>query len=178
MYRRSLLAGLAMAPVAGFAAEPVRVVASFSILGDLVRQIGGDRVLVEALVGPNGDVHVYEPRPKDLRTLMGAGVLVRNGLGLEGWMDRLTGSADFKGVVVVAAGKVVPRIMREDSGAIATDPHAWQDPANVLLYVDAIRDGLCSADPANAVAYREAAARYGVEVVRVGNWIGSAMGIG
>jgi zinc/manganese transport system substrate-binding protein len=175
MHRRLFIAALGLAPVAARAAGGLRVVASFSILGDLVRQVGGDAVSVEALVGPDGDVHVYEPRPKDLRTLMAAGVLVRNGLGLEGWMDRLTGAADFKGKVVVASEKVTARTMKKESGAIATDPHAWQDPANAILYVRAIGDGLAAADPSKAGSYRAAAERYGAEIARVDGWIGAAL---
>jgi zinc/manganese transport system substrate-binding protein len=186
MHRRSLLArvglatvGLATvdlatsgrAPFAARAAGPLRVLASFSILGDLTRQVGGDAVSVDSLVGANGDVHVYEPRPKDLRTLMAASVLVRNGLGLEGWMDRLTGAADFKGKVVVAADKVAARTMKQDSGAIATDPHAWQDPRNAILYVQAITAGLAAADPANAALYRNAAERYSARIVDTDAWI-------
>jgi zinc/manganese transport system substrate-binding protein len=175
MYRRLFIAALGLTPVVARAAGVLRVVASFSILGDLVRQVGGDAVSVEALVGPDGDVHVYEPRPKDLRTLMAAGVLVRNGLGLEGWMDRLTGAADFKGTVVVASDKVVARTMKEDGGAVATDPHAWQDPANAILYVRAIAEGLAVADAAHAAAYRAAAERYGAEIARVDGWIGATL---
>lgn len=176
MRRRSFIAALGLAPLAARAAERLRVVASFSILGDLVRQVGGDAVSVEALVGPNGDVHVYEPRPKDLRTLLAAGLLVRNGLGLEGWMDRLTQAAGFKGQVVVAAAKVKPRTMKEDGGAIATDPHAWQDPANAILYVQAIADGLAAADPARAAAYRASGERYAAEITKVDGWIGATLG--
>jgi len=175
MRRRSFLAGLAtVCPLgcrAARAAAPLRVVASFSILADLVRQVGGGAVAVESLVGPNGDVHVYEPRPKDLRTLIDAGLLVRNGLGLEGWMDRLTGAADFKGQVVVAAAMVTPRMMRDDGGLLATDPHAWQDPRNAILYVRAISDGLAAADPANAATYRDSAARYGARIAQADAWI-------
>jgi zinc/manganese transport system substrate-binding protein len=171
MRRRSFLAALGLAPFAARAAETLRVVASFSILGDLTRQVGGDAVAVETLVGADGDVHVYEPRPKDLRTLMAARVLVRNGLGLEGWMDRLTGAAGFKGSVVVASDKVTPRTMKEAGGAIATDPHAWQDPGNAILYVRAIADGLASADPANAAAYRDSAERYVARIAQAGAWI-------
>jgi zinc/manganese transport system substrate-binding protein len=171
MHRRTFFATLGLAPFAARAAGPLRVIASFSILGDLTRQVGGDAVSVEDLVGPDGDVHVYEPRSKDLRNLMAAGVLVQNGLGLEGWMDRLTGAADFKGKVVVASAKVTPRTMKDDGGTIATDPHAWQDPANATLYVAAIADGLAAADPANATVYRDAAARYAARIVRTGAWI-------
>jgi zinc/manganese transport system substrate-binding protein len=171
MRRRSVLAGLILAPIAARATGKLNVVASFSILGDLARQIGGGAVSVETLVGPNGDVHVYDPKPKDLRTLMSAGLLVRNGLGLEGWMDRLTGAAGYKGKVVVAAEKVTPRTMTEDGGAIATDPHAWQDPRNAILYVQSIADGLAAVDPANAALYRDRATRYSALIGQADAWI-------
>jgi zinc/manganese transport system substrate-binding protein len=175
MLRRSLLAAFSAVPFVARAGAPLRVVASFSILGDLTRQVGGDAVAVDTLVGPDGDVHVYEPHPKDLRTLMSAGVLVRNGLGLEGWMDRLTGAADFHGKVVVAAERVAARTMREDSGAIATDPHAWQDPRNTVLYVQTIADGLAAADPANAEAFHGSAARYAGRIAEADPWIASTL---
>jgi zinc/manganese transport system substrate-binding protein len=177
MRRRSLIAAAALLGPAGFrlplagAAETLRVVASFSILGDLTRQVGGDAVSVEALVGPDGDVHIYEPRPRDLRTLMAAGLLVRNGLGLEGWMDRLTGAAGFKGKQVVASAKVTARTMKQDGGGVATDPHAWQDPRNAILYVQAIADGLAAADPANAGRYRDAATGYAARIAQIDAWI-------
>ena len=170
------LSPLGLAPVALRAAGPLRVVATFSILADLTRQVGGDTISVDALVGPDGDVHVYEPRPRDLRTLLAADLLVRNGLGLEGWMDRLTEAAGFKGAVVVAADQVARRTMKQDGGAIATDPHAWQDPANGMLYVRAITDGLAATDPANAVFYRSAAARFSGEISRVDAWIEAKLG--
>jgi zinc/manganese transport system substrate-binding protein len=115
---------------------------------------------VDALVGPDGDAHVYEPRPHDLRTLLAAGLLVRNGLGLEGWMDRLTQAAGFKGKIVVAASKVTPRTMRENGGPLTTDPHAWQDPRNGELYVQAIAEGLAGMDARNAAVYRATAENY------------------
>jgi zinc/manganese transport system substrate-binding protein len=174
MRRRSLIAGVMLAPVSAVAAGPVRVLASFSVLADLVRQVGGDAVAVEAFVGPDGDAHVYEPTPRDLRRLLTADLLVRNGLGLEGWMDRLTQAAGFKGRVVVAATAVVPRTMKADGGAIATDPHAWQDPRNAVLYVRAIAEGLASADVANAAGYRAAADRYSAAIQEVDGWIEAA----
>ena len=163
-------------PFAARADGTLRVIASFSILADLVRQIGGDAVAVASLVGPDGDAHVFEPRPKDLRMLLAAGVLVRNGLGLEGWMDRLTETAGFKGTVVVAADKVMPRTMKEESGAIATDPHAWQDPRNTVLYVEAIAAGLAAADPVNAGRYRDSAGRYAEQIEQVDRWIAATLG--
>jgi zinc/manganese transport system substrate-binding protein len=176
MRRRSLIAALGMtplgmAPLAARAAIPLRVVASFSILADLTRQIGGSAVSVEALVGPDGDVHVYDPRPKDLRTLMQAALLVRNGLGLEGWMDRLTGAAAFKGKVVAAAERVIPRTMKEGGGTIATDPHAWQDPRNAILYVRSITEGLIAAGPVNAAIFRDNAAHFDDRIAQADSWI-------
>jgi zinc/manganese transport system substrate-binding protein len=181
MDRRSLLAGLALTPLAARAEGVIEAIASFSILADLSRQIadpahpGGAVVRVVALVGPDADVHVYEPTPADLRALMRAKLLVTNGLRLEGWIDRLTGAVRFNGVTVVAAEKVVPRTMKEESGAIATDPHAWQDPSNALLYVDAIAAGLAAADPANAAGYRSSAARYARRIAEADSWVASRL---
>jgi len=176
MHRRLLLGAIGLAPFTAQAAEKPRVVASFSILADLTQQVGGQAVTVEALVGPDGDVHVYEPRPRDLRRLMGASLLVRNGLGLEGWMDRLTGAADFKGTVVVAANKVTPRTMKEASGALATDPHAWQDPRNAILYVQTIAEGLATTDPADAAAFHASAEHYVAEIMQADAWIEATLG--
>jgi len=176
MYRRLLLGAIGLAPFTAQAAEKPRVVASFSILADLTQQVGGQAVTVEALVGPDGDVHVYEPRPRDLRRLMGASLLVRNGLGLEGWMDRLTGAADFKGTVVVAANKVTPRTMKEAGGALATDPHAWQDPRNAILYVQTIAEGLATTDPADAAAFHASAEHYVAEIMQTDAWIEATLG--
>jgi zinc/manganese transport system substrate-binding protein len=174
MDRRLLLTAAGYLPLGAKAAgvaKPLRVVASFSILADLVRQIGGDAVSVDSLVGPDGDVHVYDPRPRDLRVLMQAGLLVRNGLGLEGWMDRLTSAAGYQGAVVVAADKVMRRTLKVSGGAIATDPHAWQDPRNALDYVQSITGGLAAADASNAATYRDSAARYDSEILQVDRWI-------
>ena len=171
MRRRLFTAAVTLVPFAALAVEKPRVMATFSILADLVSQVSGGAVSVEALVGPDGDVHVYEPRPKDLRTLLAAALVVRNGLGLEGWMDRLTAASGYKGRIVVAAEKVTPRTMTENGGAIATDPHAWQDPRNAILYVQAIADGLASADPSGAATYHDAASRYVAEIAQTDTWI-------
>jgi len=167
--RRRLLLSLpllaAVRPVLA-SAERLSVVASFSILADMAAAVGGAFVSVRSLVGPDQDVHVYEPRPHDLRAVMAAAVVLRNGLGLEGWITRLTGAAGFRGQVVTAAEHVTPRTMRLDSGAIATDPHAWQDPRNAILYVQAIAAGLAAADPSHADAYAQAATRYAAAIAQ------------
>jgi zinc/manganese transport system substrate-binding protein len=156
--------GLALALLLGLsggaeAADKIKAIASFSILGDMVRQVGGDRVEVAALVGSDGDAHVYEPTPADAKNLSAANILFVNGLGFEGWMDRLENSSGFKGKVVVASNGVKSRQMVEDEKKI-TDPHAWQSLANGKLYVANIRDGLIAVDPDGRATYEANAAKY------------------
>ena len=152
MHRRSfLITAAALAAILGAsagaqAANPMKVSASFSILGDMVRQVGGDRVEVFTFVGPNGDAHVYEPTPADAKELSESKVLFINGLGLEGWMTRLEKSSGFKGTVVTASKAITPREMVEDEKTV-TDPHAWQSLANGKIYLANIRDALIAADP-------------------------------
>jgi len=152
-----LAAGLGFAPCSALRAaeEPLPVVASFSILADLARNIGGPRVAVAALVGPDSDAHVYEPGAADGRTLARARLVIVNGLGFEGWMDRLIRASKTTASVVVASASVAPRKL--EGGA---DPHAWQDPGNVKIYVANIRDALIAADPQGAADYRTRAADY------------------
>ena len=144
---------------AGAQAEPMKVSASFSILGDMVKQVGGGRVEVFTFVGPNGDAHVYEPTPADAKELSESKVLFINGLGLEGWMMRLEKSSGFKGTVVTASKGITPRKMVEDEKTI-TDPHAWQDLANGKIYVANIRDALIAADPDGKAAYEANAQKF------------------
>jgi len=153
--------GLLILLAAALLATPVRaenrlnVVASFSILGDFVKNVGGDKVNVTTLVGPNGDVHVYTPAPDDARKVADARLLVVNGLGLEGWLPRLLQASGSKATIVIASKSVAPL----QSGS-AADPHAWQSVANAKIYVGNIRDALIAADPADAGTFRANAARY------------------
>jgi zinc/manganese transport system substrate-binding protein len=135
--------------------DPLKVVASFSILGDFVKNVGGDRVEVTTLVGPNGDVHVYTPAPADAKKIADARLVVINGLGLEGWLPRLVQSSGSKAAIVTATDGIVPL----KSGS-AADPHAWQSVANAKVYVANIRDALVAADPADAAAFRANADGY------------------
>jgi zinc/manganese transport system substrate-binding protein len=137
------------------AGDRVKVVASFSILGDFVKNVGGDRVEVTTLVGPNGDIHVYTPAPADAKKIADAKLVVVNGLGLEGWLPRLVQSSGSKAVIVTASDGVVPL----KSGS-AADPHAWQAVANAKIYVANIRDALVAADPEEAAAFRSNADGY------------------
>ena len=131
------------------------MVASFSILGDFVKNVGGDRVDVTTLVGPNGDVHVYAPAPSDAKKNADAKILVVNGLGLEGWLPRLVQSAGSKATIVTASDGIAPLSLGS-----AADPHAWQSVPNVKIYVGNIRDALIAADAADAATFRANAARY------------------
>ena len=135
------------------------MVASFSILGDFVRNVGGDRVSLAMLVGPNADVHVYAPSPADAKRIADAKLVVVNGLGLEGWLPRLVQSAGGKATIVVASNGVAA--LKRGSDA---DPHAWQSVGNAKIYVANIRDALAKADPADAAMFRANAARYLAEL--------------
>src|SRR6201998_2830199 len=135
--------------------DRMNVVASFSILGDFVRNVGGERVSVTTLVGPDGDVHVYTPAPADAKKVADAKVLVINGLGLEGWLPRLLQASGGRAPTVIATKGIAP--LKLGSGA---DPHAWQSVANAKIYVANIRDALVQADAADAGYFRENADRY------------------
>ncbi len=143
------------------AQERLKVVATFSILGDLVAQVGGDKIDLTVLVGPDTDAHTYQPKPNDLRVLAGARVLVSNGLGFEGWIDRLADAASFKGT----------RIVVSTAAATGPDPHCWQDVACTRRYVANIATGLAAADPANAASYREHAQAYDARLAALEAWI-------
>src|SRR5229473_6990334 len=112
------------------AGDRLNVVASFSILGDFVRNVGGDRVNVTTLVGPNSDVHVYSPTPADAKKVADAKLVFVNGLGLEGWLPRLVQSAGSKAVIVAATAGIAPLKVGSDA-----DPHAWQSVVNAKIYV-------------------------------------------
>lgn len=148
-----LTASLIAAPAR--AQAPLEVVASFSILADLVRNVAGDRAHVTALVGPGGDAHVYTPSPADAKKVAAAKLVVVNGLGFEGWLPRLVQSSGGKASLVTASQGVTPR--RLDNHA---DPHAWQAVGNAKLYVGNIRDALTAADPDGAAGYRANAQAY------------------
>jgi zinc/manganese transport system substrate-binding protein len=152
----SVLLGLAQG---AHADDKLKVAASFSILGDMVKEVGGDRVEVVTFVGPNGDAHVYEPTPADAKALSESKILFINGLGLEGWMTRLEDSSGFKGKVVTASQGVKPRTMVEDEKTI-TDPHAWQSLANGMIYAANIREALIAADPAGKATYEANAKKF------------------
>jgi zinc/manganese transport system substrate-binding protein len=165
-----LAAMMSLAALSAQAQDKLKVVATFSIIGDIVKNVGGDRVDVDMLVGPNGDAHVYSPTPADARKLADAKLIVVNGLGYEGWLDRLVKASGGKVPVVVAAKAVKPRRAAgghshghthgHSHGQGSSDPHAWQSVGNVKLYAETIREGLIAADPAGKAAYEANARAY------------------
>ena len=150
-------------------AQLVHVVSSFSVLGDMVREIGGERVQVENLVGIDQDPHVYQPTPQDLQKLSRAQVFVSNGLNYEGWIVRMQENSGFKGVNVVATDGL-PAIEAPTDGHDhgGMDPHAWLDAGLVeKYYVPNILNGLIAADPAGAVYYKQRAQAYSAQLSQI-----------
>jgi zinc/manganese transport system substrate-binding protein len=149
-----MTAALCVITVGAIAADKVPVMASFSILGDLVQVVGGDRVAVTTLVGPDEDAHVFEPKSADAKNLLQTKLLVTNGLGFEHWAQKLVKSAGYKGQTVVASQGIKSRTMPAEKGKTETDPHAWQDPTNIALYVKNIAAALSKLDPSGASTYQ------------------------
>lgn len=160
---------------------PIKAVATFSILGDLVKNVGGDRIDLTVLVGPGADSHMYSPSATDARALKQATIIFENGLAFEGWMERLVKSSGTKAKVVIASKGISPLETDEhdhdekpgnhnhghgsghghDHGV---DPHAWQNVANAKTYVANIRDGLIALDPTGKAIYEENAKAYLVKL--------------
>ncbi|MBX9709920.1 MAG: metal ABC transporter substrate-binding protein [Xanthobacteraceae bacterium] len=169
---RHLRASLSCLFVLAAFALPVRaqqskidIVATFSILGDFAKNVGGDRVTVTSLVGPDSDTHVYTPAPADAQKIAKAKLVIVNGLGLEGWLPRLVQSSGRNGTMVVATKGITPRRVEAgesggDEHGGEADPHAWQSVPNAKIYVANIRDALIAADPAGAQVYRANADAY------------------
>ena len=184
-------------PTASWAEQPIPVVATFSILGDMVERIGGEHIALTTLVGPEGDTHVYQPTPKAARSVAEADLLFMNGLEFEGWLERLAEAASFDGAMVVATTGVVPIAFEEhedddhgehddhddhkdhddhaghDHGTF--DPHAWQSLDNAVIYANNIAAGLAQADPANASEYYTNRAVFVAEIVALKSDIDAMM---
>lgn len=141
--RRRALALPLLGATAAAAQVPPQVVASFSILADIARELAGPAALVTAIVGPGQDAHGFEPRPSDLHRVRAADLAVANGLGFDPWMDRLVRASGFSGPFVRAAAAIPPR---------GADPHAFQDLGNAPAYARAIADALAGLRPGLAPA--------------------------
>jgi zinc/manganese transport system substrate-binding protein len=171
MRRRGVLGALALPALAWTAPlraapQPISVVASFSILHDIVASVCGPRAIVRSLVGPNSDAHNYQGRPSDAQAIATAALVVSNGLGFEPWLPRLMDAIAFKGRAVVASAGIEPLVR-----SAVPDPHCWQDVANARRYVANIADGLKAVDAANADHYAAGAAAYDRRLAALDGWI-------
>ncbi len=189
--RRTLVAALAMAPLgpkligtasARAQTAPLPVLATFSILGDLVRNVGGDAIALDVLVGPDSDAHTFEPSPSDIAKIADASLIFENGVAFEEWLDDVYASSDSTATRVVAtegltllgfeegehedeehaddASPEADHGGEEEHGHGEQDPHVWHDVKNVIAEVAIVRDALAAADPANAETYASNADTY------------------
>ena len=162
MFNRSLAAAVVLSTVlcaAPASARTVEAVASFTVLSDMVKQVGGDHVRVVSMVPPNGDPHEYEPTPDDAKKLRGADVVFTSGLGLEGWFARLAKASGYRGQPIVLSDGIKP-LKTEEGGKFVTDPHAWNSIPNAEIYVANIKRALARADPEDAAAFEHNADAY------------------
>ncbi len=150
-----ILAAALTAAQAVQAQTKLRVVASFSILADIVREVGGERIEVSSLVRSGGDAHTYDPSPADSARIAAADLVIINGLNFEPWADRLVKAAKYAKARLVASKGIKALVTGGQP-----DPHAWQDVENVKLYVANIREALSAADPAGRADYGKSAAAY------------------
>ncbi|MCA3358709.1 MAG: zinc ABC transporter substrate-binding protein [Roseomonas sp.] len=171
------------------AQQRLPVTASFSILADMTRQIGGERIALRAIAGPDQDAHGFQPKPSDAAALTNAAVVIRNGLGFEGWLDRMIRSSGFKGALVTTTDGITPRMMQghhhhgHDHGGAGRrhnhsvgprqvpDPHAWQDLGLGQHYVRNIAAGLVAADPGGEALYRRNAEAYAARLAALDQWV-------
>lgn len=151
--------------------QPLRVVATYSILGDWVQKIGGDRIALTILVGPEGDAHTYEPTPRDSVALAKADILFENGLGFEVWLDDLFDASESAAPRVVVTDAIKPRELAVSDSRTEIDPHVWHLPENAQIMVEAITTALEKADPVHGPEYRARQATYVVQLKELDNWI-------
>jgi zinc/manganese transport system substrate-binding protein len=169
----ALLAGTSLAASSGIALakDKIKVVASFSILGDFVQKVGGDQVEVTTIVGPDGDAHVYEPKPNDAKAMAAAQVVFFNSLAFEGWLDRLVESSGYKGKLVKSTDGIKLKQMDGEP-----DPHAWQSAVNAQIYVKNIAEALCVVEKPDCDVFKANAEAYSKELAAVNDEIKTAVG--
>ncbi len=148
----------------------IKAVATFSIVGDLVKNVGGDKVDLRVLVGADGDAHTFEPTPQDSIALAQAQVIFENGLHFEPWLDDLYTSSPSHAPRIVVTEGVEPIVLGNEP-----DPHAWHDVSNAMVMVERIRDGLMAADSSNSAYYKENAEKYLAEVAKTDHGIIDAL---
>ena len=150
-------------------ADKIKAIATISIIGDVVKNVAGDAVNLVVLVGPNGDAHEYEPIPVDSVNIAKADIIFENGLHLEHWLDKLYSASGSKAKRIVVSQGVSPRIFEDNPQE--TDPHAWQDVTNVILYTQNVRDALIAIDPTNKDKYTVNANGYIQMLQALDGWV-------
>ena len=150
-------------------ADKVNVIATISIIGDVVKNVAGDSVKLVTLVGPDGDAHEYEPIPADSVNIAKADIIFENGLHLEHWLDKLYEASGSKAKRIVVSQGVSPRIFEDNPSE--NDPHAWQDVTNVILYTKNVRNALDALDPANKDLYNANAQNYIQKLQALDTWV-------
>ena len=150
-------------------ADKIKAIATISIIGDVVKNVVGDAINLVVLVGPNGDAHEYEPIPADSVNIARADIIFENGLHLEHWLDKLYSASGSKAKRIIVSQGVSPRIFEDNPQE--TDPHAWQDVTNVILYTQNVRDALVNIDPANKDLYGSNAKNYIQQLQALDAWV-------
>jgi zinc/manganese transport system substrate-binding protein len=171
--------GYAGSAIGAYARTRPLIVASFSILADLAREVAGDAAEIRSLVGPDVDAHGYVPGPSDARAVAAADLVVVNGLGFDPWAEKLARAARGKARVVVAtrglatirSGAAHGHGHGHSHGHGAVDPHVWQDPLRVRTMATNLAEDLAALDPAGAEAYRSRAGAYGRRLAELDSWI-------
>ena len=155
------------------APEALRVVATTTVLADLVAQVGGSEVVVTSLVPKGGDVHTFDPTPSVLKAAVDAQLVVSNGLGLDDWVNGVISDAGATAPVVVLGEDLAGVTYQEGEAADGqtANPHLWMDVSITRRYVERIRDALITADPADEAAFRAGATAYDATLVELDGWI-------
>jgi len=153
--------------------DKIKVISTFSILGDFIHQVGGDRVEVLNIVGPDSDAHIFRPTPRTAQQIVQADMVFMNGLGFEGWIERQIEACGFKGPVVIATKGILPSIIvssKKDKKSHIPDPHAWHSIRNAKQYIKNILESLIQFDPKHKIEYQKRAKVYLLELQYLDEW--------
>jgi zinc/manganese transport system substrate-binding protein len=172
------LVALLLLTTRGYAEDRITVIATFSVIGDMLANVGGDHIAIKTIVGTGGDCELYQPTAADVATVASARAVFLNDLNdeFEPWLEPLLKQAEFKGMKVVVSRRVHTLTAEEEhpvSGRqlpAAIDQHAWLDPRNGIIYVRNIGEALARLDPSSAADYRARAAAYTKEIEAIDDW--------
>ena len=152
-------------------AQPLKIVASFSILADIVKEITGAYGHVSSLVGPNGDAHIYQPTPTDVKILGQSDLVFVNGFHLEGWIDRLIENSGYKGKKIIVTQGITPLMIKKSGNADIPDPHCWHSIKHVKIYAENIYKALIEKDKKNEQGYKKQFDVFIKKLITLEEWI-------